>query len=276
MISSKADFFRKRLPFACFSSIGCPEKSLSEVLELADRHGLDFVEIRTLRMREDLPALLVEEHGDPSAVDEIFSRYQARPLIWGSSYKLVGNEGIAGLETAIPWLGPYKWLRVIDGGKFGQTLTDEEIERGARRMAWMNKQFESSGLMTRVIIETHDVFANPVECRRVMDATGGNIDLLWDSHHTWRPGGFSPREAWGMLGPWTRHIHIKDSRGDKRNFKYALPGRGDFDLGELLAILKEKAYSGTISLEWEKRWHPELPPIEAAFEAYAALGPDAH
>jgi beta-glucosidase len=31
--------------------------------------------------------------------------------------------------------------------------------------------------------------------------------------------------------------------------------------------LTENGYEGAFSLEWEKKWHPELPPIQDALEA---------
>jgi sugar phosphate isomerase/epimerase len=254
-------------PFTCFSTIGCPEKSLPEVLSFADRHGIPFVEIRTLQMREDLPALFEKEYGDPARMEAVLARHRARPLIWGSSYKLAGSDSLAGLESLIPWLKPCAWLRVMDGGKFGQTLTDKERKQCLRCLRRTNEQLAAAGLSTRVIIETHDVFARPDECRRMIDAADGEFDLLWDSHHTWHRGGLSSEACWKLLGPWTRHIHVKDSHSGPDGFHYTLPGRGDFDFRALFNILRENGYSGAVSLEWEKRWHPELPSLEAAFTA---------
>ena len=39
------------------------------------------------------------------------------------------------------------------------------------------------------------------------------------------------------------------------------------DSGRML----EDGYDGFFSLEWEKKWHPELPPVEDALERYVRL-----
>jgi hypothetical protein len=45
-----------------------------------------------------------------------------------------------------------------------------------------------------------------------------------------------------------------------------LPGEGEFPMASLRAILQAEFY-GTVSLEWEKLWHPYLPPLENALTA---------
>ena len=35
--------------------------------------------------------------------------------------------------------------------------------------------------------------------------------------------------------------------------------------------LLSDGYKGAFSLEWEKKWHPELPPVETALERFVSL-----
>ena len=49
------------------STLGCPEYSLEQVLDLAKRHRLDAVEIRALSNTIDVPAVL------PLEVDMVFN-----------------------------------------------------------------------------------------------------------------------------------------------------------------------------------------------------------
>jgi sugar phosphate isomerase/epimerase len=43
-----------------------------------------------------------------------------------------------------------------------------------------------------------------------------------------------------------------------------LPGDGQMPLAELVALLRAQQFAGVISLEWEKLWHPYLPPLRTA------------
>ena len=49
------------------------------------------------------------------------------------------------------------------------------------------------------------------------------------------------------------------------------PATASFRLNDLAAVLAEDGYAGALCLEWERMWHPALPPIEAAFDSPRAL-----
>jgi hypothetical protein len=40
-------------------------------------------------------------------------------------------------------------------------------------------------------------------------------------------------------------------------------------LAEMLRLLKGGGYSGWVTLEWEKKWHPDIEGPEVALPAYA-------
>lgn len=260
----------------CFSSLGCPERTFSEVLSLADRFHIPLVELRSLESREDIPQLFTEQLKDLAGWDEKVAPFRVRPHILGTSFSLIGNETLAGLEDFIPWAKKVKWLRVFDGGVNGRKLTNEEIAQCGRCLQWTRELLSAHGVEAQVVVETHDAFCDPKEGRRLIDALHGEIQILWDSHHTWRQGGIQTRESWELLGPWVRHIHVKDSRGVKNGapgaHEYVLPGDGEFNFTELFDLLNQSGYEGAVSLEWEKRWHPELPVIELAIERLLKLG----
>ncbi len=250
----------------CFSTIGCPDKSLAEALALADKFGVSYIEVRSLHNREDLPVLMKETFGSPAALKECLSHFHASPLVWGSSFSLFGREQWPGFDDILPWLGPCQWIRILDGGKLGHSFTDEDIARCRHCLQWARERLRSFGTTARLLIETHGALADPVECRHVIDTIGCDFELLWDTHHTWRLGKTSNTESWKLLGPWVRHIHVKDSRSTIDKFEYTLPMQGEFDFPGLFSLLRSSGYSGAISLEWEKRWHPELLPLEDAFQ----------
>jgi hypothetical protein len=45
-----------------------------------------------------------------------------------------------------------------------------------------------------------------------------------------------------------------------------LPGNGEFPMSSLQRILAAE-FSGAVSLEWEKLWHPYLPPLDDALRS---------
>jgi sugar phosphate isomerase/epimerase len=67
------------------------------------------------------------------------------------------------------------------------------------------------------------------------------------------------------------YTHVKDSLavGDSQS-RYVLPGQGgDVPLVEMIGLLKAGGYDGYLTLEWEKKWHPEIADPAQALPAYA-------
>jgi sugar phosphate isomerase/epimerase len=123
-----------------------------------------------------------------------------------------------------------------------------------------------------VLLETHDSFIRTDVVRAVVEKAGSEwVRVLWDVHHPFRMEGESIRQSWDNIGPYVVHTHFKDSRAvDSGGHELTLMGEGDVPVREALAVLKKSGYRGYLSLEWEKRWHPELPDATVAFPQYAA------
>ena len=45
-------------------------------------------------------------------------------------------------------------------------------------------------------------------------------------------------------------------------------GAGDVPIHDIVDTLVKDGYDGYFSIEWEKKWHPELPDCETEFPAY--------
>jgi sugar phosphate isomerase/epimerase len=50
-----------------------------------------------------------------------------------------------------------------------------------------------------------------------------------------------------------------------------LLGEGDVPMQDILAKLRAAGYDGWIAVEWEKKWHPEIPDHEVALPQHAEL-----
>ncbi len=124
------------------------------------------------------------------------------------------------------------------------------------------------------VVETHDDWKDTAKLRAAFDAAGrpGGIALLWDVHHPWTAFAEPPETSVRNLSPYIRNTHWKDSRplpdGTRR---LCLPGEGDVPLRGIFSALRAVGYDGWYTLEWEKRWHPEIEEPETVIPAFAAF-----
>ncbi len=254
-----------------FSTLGCAELSLDEVQALARRHRIPGIEPRALGGTTDLPAWFAANFASPAALAEPQAPSDCRVVALDTSWRLI--DGTAAdrdnLLALLPWaraLG-VRWLRVFDGGA---TLDDQTLAQAAEALAWWRRVRAERELEVDLMIETHDVLLDARRIQRFLAALpDGRAALLWDAHHTWRKGGEDPRRTWQAIRPHVVHVHVKDSvsRPSARHpFTYVLPGVGEFPMAPLRETLAAE-FSGTVSLEWERLWHPYLPPLDAALAA---------
>lgn len=261
----------------CFSSLGCPEVSLDEALDVAARHAIPAVELRTLGGTVDLAGYLAATYGSPERLTaHLRTRHPAvRVVALNGSLRLFdpGDADRRELATLATWaetLG-VRWLRVFDGGR---DASAGEIAAAVATLAWWRELRVNRGWSVDVMIETHDSLLTAAALQRFF-AAAPDAHLLWDSHHTWRKGGEDPAATWPALRERVVHIHVKDSvpaPSARHPFTYVLPGDGKFPMTRLRATLAAGAYAGPISLEWERQWHPYLPPLEDALRTAAARG----
>jgi sugar phosphate isomerase/epimerase len=256
------------MPFSrCLSSLGCPEFSLEEMLALAGRHGIAAVELRALGGTVELPAYFAQRYGSPAKLAERLLGSAVRIVGLNASLHLVGATAAEReqLMALTPWADAVgaRWLRVFDGGK---TASEVEFAEAADTLAWWQRLRAERGWQAELAVETHDSLWTAEAIGRFLAAAPG-AKMLWDAHHTWRKGGENPVATWKAIRPAVVHIHVKDSvdRPSARHpFTYVLPGDGGFPIAPLLAALRADGYAGRVSLEWEKLWHPYLPPLEEA------------
>lgn len=251
----------------CLSTLGCPEASVLEALELAQRHGLEAVEIRSLGGTVDLPRYFLEQFASPAALAAQLSGMPVKIAALDTSYKLTGAT--AGDREAflayVPWaeaLG-VRWLRVFDGGRPGN---EADLAAMAETVQWWRETRRARGWKADILVETHDALFTAGAINGFVARAPGTA-MLWDSHHTWKKGGEDPVATWRAVRDRVVHVHVKDSisvPSAKHPFTYVLPGDGEFPIAPLLAALRADAFGGLVSLEWERLWHPYLPPLDEA------------
>jgi sugar phosphate isomerase/epimerase len=123
-------------------------------------------------------------------------------------------------------------------------------------------------------VETHDDFSASSAVASLLalsDSEGTDpewVGAVWDSHHPHRVGE-SPADVYANLGRRILLAQVKDARrtpgGD---WELVLLGEGEVPVREMLGRLASGGYRNWISVEWEKRWHPEIAEPEVALPQY--------
>ena len=265
-----------RLPLG-FSTLGSPKWDWIQTLDFAAAHGFAAIELRGLQQTMDL-SQRPEFQRDRLAQTkrELAARGLAVPCL-GASVNLHEQDtaklGAAMAETrrfidVASGIGaPY--VRVF-GNQYVQGMSREAVHAYiARGLRELGEYARPRGVT--VVLESHGEFnTSPALVDLMQRADSPAVGILWDAHHTFVAG--EPTEtSVAQLGRWIRHTHLKDSVPAGTGRKYVLTGRGEVPVKQQIAALARSGYKGFYSLEWEKRWHPELDEPEVAFADFATV-----
>jgi len=262
--------FAMHAPFRrAFSTLGCPASTLDEVLSLASRNGIDAVELRTLEGTTDLPALF-DRYGEDNIRRSLARHSPVEILALSTSLKLVRPSDADRAEFLgfVTWAEALRvpWLRAFDGG---DASDNDTVPLAAETLRWWRELRREMGWKADIMVETHDGLVTREKISRFC-LEAEDVALLWDAHNTWRRTGVDPLSLWPGIADHVVHIHVKDSvsrASDGFPYTYVLPGAGEFPMRRLADALRNDRYSHCISLEWERQWHPSLPPLELAIQS---------
>ncbi len=252
---------KKRSYTLGFSSMGCPEATLEEVLSLAEAFRLQYVELRSLGDTIDLPTYLGDATAPAQGRPKV--RLLATPLcIFKTSPEAV-LEFHRFAELAKRFRTPYLRVFANGGSVLGAPLDEATLIRGAAVIEDLRAYLRKSGCTAEIVVETHDALSSAERCLALNAHLKEPAKILWDSFHTWNLGGESPRETWNQIGHWVIQVHHHDCAqvpgADETGFVPS--GTGKYPCQDLRVLLDEVAFSGGLTLEWEKLWHPELPHV---------------
>jgi sugar phosphate isomerase/epimerase len=250
-------------PRIAFSTLAFPDATLASAVSLGREWGYAGVELR----------LIDGELIDPRM--PATARAMVRQIVTGaglpvvavdSSIRLTGEDPGPDLrrflELASDWEAPL--VRV-----FGGALAPDRAERQDQLRA-AARVLESCVPLARRLgvaigVETHDNFsASSVVAELLAMADPEWVGAVWDSHHPYRMGE-SSADVYANLGRRILLAQVKDARrrpgGD---WQLVLLGEGEVPVREMLGLLAAGGYRNWISVEWEKRWHPEIEAPEVA------------
>ena len=257
-----------------FTTLACPAWSVAQVIEAARDYGYDGVEWRLLEGE------VIDPVRDGNRLADAAARCRAAgievPALDSSCrFNLLDAAGRdVQIEDLRRWIAlahrqAVPVIRVFGGADPAGSPVEDGTERVAEALALVATEAEVAGVT--VALETHDGFSAAARVAQVLDrAPYISLGALWDSHHPARMGE-SPVQVLDLLGTRIAHVHVKDARriGAGDGWQFVGLGEGELPLRAMLDALTARGYDGWVSLEWEKKWHPELADPEVALPAAA-------
>ncbi|CAH1657755.1 MULTISPECIES: sugar phosphate isomerase/epimerase family protein [unclassified Chelatococcus] len=259
-----------------FSTIGCPNYDVPQVVALARSHGFKGVEIRFLRGTVDLTSLA---EFSPAGLADTRKRFQ------DAGIEVVGiNTGVrmvsldpavrqqqrttakANLDIALG-LGA-RYLRVFGGPIPAEQDRERSLDAIAEGLGEIADLTYAAGVHS--LIETHDAFCRADSIRDLYKrGASRNLGVLWDTLHSYRHGE-TGEETWAKLNDQIKLVHVKDANtATPEKFDFALTGEGTVPVGSFLDLLERENFDGFVNFEWEKGWHPEIADPEIAIPHFA-------
>lgn len=257
-----------------FSTLGCPAWTTAQILAQGVQYGFDGVEIRGFGGETDLQKLREFTPEERKRTQQEFAAAGLEiccvdtSLTFASADPAERKRSIEATEwhaeLAASLHSPY--VRVF-GGKAPKGIERAQcVEYMAEALAEAGRRAARHGVS--VLIETHDWFTRGEDVAPVLErAACDGLGAIWDFRHSVHSGE-ALETTWDLIGKWVRHVHVKD---ETREGKMCAVGEGDVPVRECVALLQDKGFDGYLSLEWEKKWHPEIAEPEEVFPKYVTV-----
>lgn len=244
-----------------YSSLATPDWSREAVLDSCVQYGFKALELHHLHWSD-----IVDNQNALEALKKRVDASGIEVLSLGTAlaFHHFEEEAVATLMAEVRrhldvgrLLGA-RYLRVfpnvIPEGKTADETRVQIIRNLRAAVGLMNEGDPMLGL------ETHGHFYATKAIRTILDGVASKkVGAVWDAHHTWRFEGESLQQSFTALEPHLLQVHFKDSVMDGATLLHTLIGHGEFPVDILAATLKQHGYHSLFGVEYEKKWHDELP-----------------
>ena len=255
-----------------FSTLAFPGTTLARAASLGSEYGYQGIELRLIDGELIDPSMPASAR---TTVRQTVAAVGLPIVAVDSSIRLTdedpGPEISRFLTLASEWECPL--VRV-----FGGTLSDDpqvrqdQIKAAAKVLEAALPLAERAGVA--IGLETHDSFSSAAVVAEVLALVDSKwVGAVWDSHHPYRMGE-TPQEVYDLIGQRVLLAQVKDARRAPERadgWQLTLLGQGEVPVWEMLDLLDQGGYQGWISVEWEKRWHPEIEDPELALPQHIEL-----
>jgi sugar phosphate isomerase/epimerase len=268
--------FKDKKNLLAFSTLGCPEWTLKQIVDFAVKHNYKGIEVRGILKQMDLPLCPDFSKENLPSTLRMMSDNGLSFVNLGSSVMLHFPEGAErkkNLDDAKRFIDLAQQLKCPYIRVFPNIFPKDQEK--AATMDLMAKGLLELGDYSKggnviVLTESHGDLIYIDDLEKVMKAAEHpHVGMIWDICNMWIKTKESPALAYSKLKKYIHHTHIKNAKldGDKINYKFI--SQGDVPVFEAVELLKKGGYKGYYCFEWEKLWHPELEPPELAFADYA-------
>jgi len=269
----------KSKPNLCFSTLGCPNWNWLKIISKAKQYGYGGIEIRGILDEIDIlksPVFsksnlkgskrLAEENGV-----KIVNLNPSSNLHETNSVKRKENidEVKRYIDLAVELDSPF--VRVFPDKFAFENDKEKSLKLISDGLAELGEYCDGSGV--KILLDAHGDLVYSEDIKGVMKvqnpkATG----IIWDYFNMHLKSGESETVMVDILHEYIKFVQIKDGHFlENEKYEYVLPGEGEAPVSKILEALNKVSYKGFISLEWEKRWHPELPDLEQALPLFREL-----
>lgn len=257
-----------------FSTLACPNWTLAQVIDIAKAAAYDGIELRFLE-NEDSLWKLPAFHGT--------GLRQSHREIADAGLTVCCVDTSCRFDSPEPrererWIGEGERMAEVAAGLgapgirvFGDRVHPGEDRPSTRAwiregLARLEEKIAASGV--QVWLETHGDFSSASEVQAILSHSPG-IGIIWDPASAFLEHGERPFENGMALSHFIRHVHVKDLLKHREGWVPVLTADGEFPIAEIRAVLDQLDYSGFLSFEWEKKWHPTIAAPDIAVPHFA-------
>ncbi|MDR2530579.1 MAG: AMP-binding protein [Oscillospiraceae bacterium] len=244
-----------------FSTLGCPELNWAETCAMAKDIGFAAFEVRDLGSETFNYHAFRQENRERTIAQ--LTR-QGIAISCFSSGTALRDPTLA--DRAKREIREYVDLASAMGTRFVRVLADDyaapthDVDDAAvfRALSELAPYAESKNVV--LLVETNGVYSDTARLRDLLTSVrSDSVGALWDIHHPYRFNAESPECTVQNLGALIKYTHFKDSVvADDGEILYKLPGEGDLPISDAVKALNSIDFNGFISLEWLKRYAPDL------------------
>ena len=257
-----------------FSTLGCPDFDWPDIYSMAKDLGFDGIEMRGLG--DDLFAV----NARPFRADQIdktialLARMHLTIPCLSSGCVLKDTENWPATREEI---GDYIRLAARLGSSYIRLLADRNADKEGEVddevvLAHLKEVLplaEEKGVM--LLLETNGVYADTARLRDLLvRAESDSVGALWDMHHPYRFAGESPGAHRAEPGRvYQVYPHQGLCYGEWQGCPIASWARATCPMDAMMRALRSINYEGFVSLEWVKRYMPDLRDAGIVFPHFA-------
>ena len=257
-----------------FTTLGCPDWSFEKILTEAQRMGFPAIEIRGIEGKMEADEIEYFKPGRQQETKRRLADHGLEMCAFGSSINFHDPEKKPQMiETGRRAIDVCQAMDIPYIRLFGDKIPEgRSVDEAARLAAEGIDELcaYAEGTNVGILLEVHGNF-NTVEVMKslIAQTKSPRFGILWDIEHSDKIYGDDFMSFYQTVKPLMKHIHVKDHlRMPDGTFKLCHVGDGDIPIHEIVKAVNADGFDGYFSLEWEKKWYPDLPDCETEFPFY--------